>query len=149
MGASTDCKICLCRGYLWLARIAVLCDQVAGKTGKIIVFKLSLRFRAEFGHFRGGWKMVLDDLSNLLTSSHCSLNSYFKTFALVVTQQRRKIASTPILFTIGVHLLNRVEIWRLVRDHYLSKGVCTICIPFHIVIIWAICCDTASICTWI
>src|SRR5258706_5512669 len=106
MSAGGDCKIDLCRCYLRFAGIAVLCDQVAGKTGKIIVFKLSLRFRAEFDHFRGGWKMVLDDLSNLLTSSHCSLNSYFKTFPLVVTQQRRKIASTPILFTVGIELLN-------------------------------------------
>lgn len=48
------------------ARIAVLGDQITGKTGKLVVFDFSYGSRSDFDHFAGAGKMVLWVISRLL-----------------------------------------------------------------------------------
>nr|WP_298672218.1 hypothetical protein [uncultured Prevotella sp.] len=54
------CKVSLCKGNMYLSWFFVLCDKIAGVTGKKDVFNLTLCSGSQFDHFPDARKLVIN-----------------------------------------------------------------------------------------
>ena len=74
------------RFYLWLARISVLCDKIAGITRQHIIIYLALSTFAQVYHFANVGKMIGYFLTSIRTSRLSFFNDIPKVSPLNITQ---------------------------------------------------------------
>jgi hypothetical protein len=106
LAAGLDGEVFLGLRNFGLARVAVLGDEVAGKTGKVVIIELSLAAGAQVDHFAGAGKMVFRVIARGLARDHRPFNGLGEAPPLGIAELELKVAGAPEFGSVLVGLLD-------------------------------------------
>src|SRR5690242_15418773 len=100
------CKILLSLSDLRQAWISIHSDQIASQTCEKIITDLPLRPFACLDQFVARYKMIVNDIACCFTRNFRPFDGSFKFTPTFIPQQRHQLTCLPILYMVGIEVLN-------------------------------------------
>ena len=93
-------KIILCEGYLWFARVTILCNEIASITCQHHIIYLTVSPRAKLDHFPDVGKMVGNRFAGIGAGVFCPFHSIFETLPFRIPENMIEFSGTPAFHTL-------------------------------------------------